>query len=325
MAATTLVSWNIARRHEPWRQLAAMDADVALLQEAVLPPPDVAGTVDTGPAEHWDSSWYEGRVDHLLDRWPMVVRLSDRVEVEWFRQVGPISETREDEIAVSGIGTIAAARVMPRDAPPFIVVSMYARWIKPHPSTGASGGRNSPMARRTGSSRTCRRSSAARTRARTVSWRRATSTLIYGATDDNQSTGRSLPAIGQSRTGMDALGMEFLGPGLPVWQARQPRAAHLRADVLPSPRHLAPTRLRSPAYHTRRARAQRRRGVGRDSRLIIEVSLDYAFASRGFHEHSVRTVRAMNREPCSRSGARATTAVADHRSQQSSPCEQQDP
>ena len=44
----------------------------------------------------------------------MVVRLSDRVEVEWFRQVGPIRETEEDEIAVSGIGTIAAARVIPR-------------------------------------------------------------------------------------------------------------------------------------------------------------------------------------------------------------------
>ena len=29
----TVVSWNIARRHEPWRQLLEMDVDVALLQE----------------------------------------------------------------------------------------------------------------------------------------------------------------------------------------------------------------------------------------------------------------------------------------------------
>ena len=65
----------------------------------------------------------------------MVVNLSDRVDVEWFRQVGPIGEPTEDEIAVSGIGTITAARITPQDSPPFIAVSMYARWIRPHPST----------------------------------------------------------------------------------------------------------------------------------------------------------------------------------------------
>ena len=42
----------------------------------------------------------------------------------------------DDEVAVSGIGTIAAARVTPRDGSmePFIAVSMYARWIGSHPS-----------------------------------------------------------------------------------------------------------------------------------------------------------------------------------------------
>ena len=33
----------------------------------------------------------------------------------------------------AAIGTIAAARVIPKDAPPFIAASMYARWIKSHP------------------------------------------------------------------------------------------------------------------------------------------------------------------------------------------------
>ena len=79
--------------------------------------------VDTGPVEHWDSHvwnshWYGGRFDGLYDRWPMVVKLSERVEAEWFKQVSPIGEPAEDEIAVSGIGTIAAARVIPKDAPP---------------------------------------------------------------------------------------------------------------------------------------------------------------------------------------------------------------
>ena len=60
--------------------------------------------------------------------------------MEWFKQVSPISEVRADEIAVSGIGTVAAARVIPLDSDtqPFIVVSMYARWMRPHPSTGSS-------------------------------------------------------------------------------------------------------------------------------------------------------------------------------------------
>lgn len=106
-----------------------------------MPPTDVAESVDTGPAEHWDSHvwnsrWWEGRFENLFDRWPMVVRLSDRVEVKWFKQVGTISEPADDEIAVSGIGTVAAARVEPTDgSPPFIAVSMYARWIRPHSAT----------------------------------------------------------------------------------------------------------------------------------------------------------------------------------------------
>ena len=81
-----------------------MDADIALLQEAAPPPEDVArlrdaalppaegaGPLDIGPREAWDShswnsDWYEGRLPNLFDRWPMVVKLSDRVEVEWFKQ-----------------------------------------------------------------------------------------------------------------------------------------------------------------------------------------------------------------------------------------------
>ena len=55
--ATTVVSWNIAKRSEPWRHLVSMGADVALPQEANLDqvPPEVAARIDTGPAEHWDS------------------------------------------------------------------------------------------------------------------------------------------------------------------------------------------------------------------------------------------------------------------------------
>ncbi len=66
-----------------------------------------------------------------------MVNLSERVEVEWFRQVPPISEISENDIGVSGIGTIAAARVAPRGRPEdsFVLASMFARCMKPHPST----------------------------------------------------------------------------------------------------------------------------------------------------------------------------------------------
>ena len=137
-----VVSWNIAKRQEPWRHLLRMDADVALVQEAAPPPEDVAGTLDIGPQDSWDShswnsDWWHGRDwPALYDRWPMVVRLSDRVDVQWFKQISPVWVGDPDEIAVSGIGTITAARVTPKDGSvePFIAVSMYARWLGPHPS-----------------------------------------------------------------------------------------------------------------------------------------------------------------------------------------------
>ena len=84
------MSWNIATRQEPWHQLLRMDADVALLQEAVSPPTNVASRVVIGPVEHWDlhawnSRWFQDRYPKLHNRWPMVVKLSRRVEVEWFK------------------------------------------------------------------------------------------------------------------------------------------------------------------------------------------------------------------------------------------------
>lgn len=115
-----------------------MDADVALPQEAGRVPSDVDREVDTGPVEHWDSHawnscWYKKLWKRLYERWPMAVRLSDRVKVEWFRQVSPVDKMWKDEIAVSGIGTIAAVFILPEDSEPFFAVPMYARWKTPHP------------------------------------------------------------------------------------------------------------------------------------------------------------------------------------------------
>ena len=288
--AVTVVSWNIATRHKPWRQLLEMDADIALLQEAVPPPEEVArlrdaalppaegaGPVEIGPREAWDShswnsDWYEGRLPNLFDRWPMVVKLSDRVEVEWFRQVSPIGWIEEDEIAVSGVGTIAAARVTPRDGStePFIAFSMYGRWIGTHPSVKTSwdfGYADSSV-------------------------HRIISDLSAFIGHENPGTHRILaagdlniahgygdggnPAYWEARyrsvfDRMKAIGLEFMGPQAPNGRQAETRAMREPADSRNVVTYYLP---------------------GKNPETASNNQLDYVFASRGFHE-SVN-VRALN-------------------------------
>ena len=268
-----VVSWNIFRLQQPWHMLVEMarqgEADLALLQEAGNPPPDLTQPVRYGTDEFWRDRLYEGRP--IYDRWSLVVQLSDRVEVEWFRAVPPISELGEHDIGISGIGTISAARVRPRGRPAedgFIAVSMYARYIKPHPSTGTSWNVGAPdvSAHRILSdisafighedpSRHCILAA-------------GDLNMIYGA------TGRTLALPERERAFWDrvaALGLEFLGPQAPDgWQPATPQP-----DVPPDTKNV-PTWVR----------------IGR-SREKANRQFDYAIASRGFHER-VR-VRALNR------------------------------
>lgn len=242
--STKVVSWNIDKRHEPWRQLVNMDADVALLQEAGSVPSDVVDMVDTGPVEHWDSHvwnsrWFEGQFSSLYDRWPMVVRLSDRVKIEWFRQVSTISEVQDDEVAVSGIGTVAAARVIPEDAPPFIAVSMYARWIRPHPSTRSSWSVGYPD----GSAHRIISDLSAFVGNTDPSTHRILAAgdlnMVYGTRD---SSAQALTA--RERTvndRRDALGLEFMGPQYPDGRRASPTPKVLPEDTRNGP---APVGLR---------------------------------------------------------------------------------
>ena len=272
----TVVSWNIAKRRRPWHQLLKMGADVALLQEAGSPPPDVAEYVDTGPVEHWDSHvwnscWYEGRFKKLFDRWSMVVRLSDRVDVEWYKQVSPISEVAADEIAVSGIGTIAAARVTPkdtRDATPFIVVSMYARWIKPHPHAKSEWrvGYQDGSAHRIISDLSAFIGDVDPSSHRILA--AGDLNMVFGAIDDYPQALTERERTVTDR--MTALGMEFLGPQYPEGRRACPRPHVLPLD-----------NLNVPTYYT-----------AAQSPATAQHQLDYVFASRGFH-NSVKA-RAMN-------------------------------
>lgn len=253
---TTVVSWNVAKRRKPWRELVRMDADVALLQEAGRVPPDVAHKIEAGPVEHWDSRLWNGdwcSDRYMADRWPMVVSLSDRVRVEWFKQVGPIKNAKCDEIAVSGIGTIAAARIVPQDAEPFIAVSMYARWIRPHRSTNTKWRVGFPD----GSAHRIISDLSAFIGSHDPSTHRilAAGDLNMVFYDDDD--GEALRASTVTHR-MDALGLELLGPHHPGMG---------RGGV--------------PTYYTT---AQ--------SPATAKTQLDWVFASRGFHRRV--TVRALN-------------------------------
>ena len=126
-----IVSWNIARSIEPWRVLTGMGADIALLQEASAPPPDVAGQIAVNPGP-----WLTPGADAGRPWRTAVAKLSDLVEVEWI-EMKCLKDAASREFGVSRPGTLAAAVVMPPGIEPFVVVSMYSLWTKPHASTGS--------------------------------------------------------------------------------------------------------------------------------------------------------------------------------------------
>lgn len=286
-----VVSWNIAKRQEPWRELVRMGVDVALLQEAAPPPEDVVGLreatlppaegtgrPDIGPQDAWDShswnsDWWHGRGwNALYDRWPMVVKLSDRVEVEWFRQVSPVWGAEPDEIEVSGFGTITAARVTPKDSSvePFIIASMYGRWMGAHPSVKTSWGfgvADSSVHRIISDL------------ASFIGYENPQTHRILAAGDLNIAHGYGDggdPAYWEARyqsvfDRMTAIGLEFMGPQTPNGRQAKTRATGEPADSRNVVTYYLP---------------------GNNPETGNNIQLDYVFASRGFHE-SIK-VRALN-------------------------------
>ena len=173
-----------------------------------------------------------------------------------------------DELVVSAPGTIAAARVVPSEGAPFIAVSLYARWEKPHPRTPTnwSVGYADAMAHRAISDLSAFIGHVNPSRHRILV--AGDFNLIHGATNSNP---LALPARDRSVFArLEALGFEFVGPRHP--DGRQ-------AD--PPPRGLPADTRNVPTYHTTRQRPQ-----------TAANQLDYVFASRGFHR-KIRT-RALN-------------------------------
>lgn len=255
---TKVVCWNIRMSKAPWYELLQMDADVALIQEAGKIPSDLASSIDTGSettsGDHWND------LDNF-DRWPLVVKLSDRVRIEWFKRILPLyRSTACDEMVVSDMGTIAAARVIPQNSDPFIAVSMYARWIRPHPSAKSSWkvGNSDVSAHRIISDLS-----------QFIGHHVPSKHRILAAGDLNtiyECTDTSLVIPERERTifdRMDALGIEFIGPRYPNGRKAEPTPYGLPQDT-----------LNVPTYYTTHAKSPEN----------AQHQLDYVFASRGFHK-----------------------------------------
>ena len=260
---TSVVCWNINAQLKPWQELFRMDADVALLQEVKAIPKELPEDVAIPPnasGEPWEADLY--------DRWPLVVKLSNRVEVEWFRRVLPISETGANEMAVSGIGTIAAARVLPEEGEALVAISMYARWIRPHVSTRSSWkvGYADGSAHRIISDLSAFIGHADPSRHRILA--AGDLNTMFGVTEENPLADPQRDQTIFDR--MIALGLEFMGPEFP--NGRQ-----AETPIMGQPKDSRSV----PTY----------RKVG-ESSMIASTQLDYVFASRGFHK-TIRT-RALN-------------------------------
>ena len=133
-----IISWNMAHRHEPWRCLLDMDIDLALLQEAGKPPPDVAERIEADPAIEVNSApWQTMMVGGRTAFRTAIVKLSNRIEVDWI-EAGSIYTAEYRDLVASGPGTIAAAFVTPPSGEPVIAISMYAQWVRTHTRAGSN-------------------------------------------------------------------------------------------------------------------------------------------------------------------------------------------
>lgn len=202
----------------------------------------------------------------------MVVRLSNNVQVEWFKRVNAARVSIEpDEIAVSDSNTIAAARVTPLPGgEPFMVFSMYARWLKPVVKTSWSAGYADASAHRIISDLSA-----------FIGQLNPASHRILAAGDLNTIYEETVYSLQPRDTTvfkrMEALGLEFIGPRWPD--------ADRQAD--PVPKGLPQGSRNVPTYLSpQQTKAMRSEGI------FTGHQLDYVFASKGF-DQSV-SVHAMN-------------------------------
>ena len=197
-------------------------------------------------------------------RWRTAIAgLSERVNLEWINAKS-LEDAAGGELAVSHTGTLTAARVSAPDIEPFLAVSMYAPWRRPHKVTGSRRIFSDASAHRVVSDLSA-----------LVGRESGHRILAAGDLNILHSHGERGSSCWASRyktvfDRMEALGLRFLGPQAP--HGRQ-------AD--PWPRELPRDSKNVPTYHSNRQTPE-----------TAIRQLDFVFASREL-EGSVR-VRALN-------------------------------
>jgi exonuclease III len=246
-----IISWNIAQRDDAWRFLLDTDADIALLQEATKPPDDVAQRLDVDP-----SPWHT--VGGGLNRpWrAAVVKLSNGVKLRWLEPKS-VEDAHRGELAVSRIGTLAAAIVTPSTGEPFIVASMYAPWETPHSATESSWIYADGSVHRVISDLSSIIGQQVGNRLLAA----GDLNILHGYGEGGSDYWASRYAIAFSR--MSALGLSFMGPQAPAGR---------RAD--PWPDELPRSSNNVPTYYT-----------SHQSPATATRQLDFVFASDGLSEH----------------------------------------
>jgi endonuclease/exonuclease/phosphatase family metal-dependent hydrolase len=246
-APVKLISWNINRRVEAWQTLLESGADIALLQEASQPPADVATRLEVSPGT-WRTAGAATRPWRAT-----VVKVSDHVAIEWFNTVS-IDEASDGDLAVSRIGTLAAAEVIPPSGEPFIVASLYGLWESPHRHTNSDWIYADASVHRLISdlSALIGRSSGHRIIAA------GDLNILYGYGEHGSSYWRERYATVFAR--MNALGLSFIGPQLPAGRPAEPW-----------PGELPSTSKNVPTYHT-----------NRQTPATATRQLDFVFASSNF-------------------------------------------
>jgi len=121
-----LVCWNIAKNHDPWRCLvkSEINADLALLQEATMPPKDVADCLNV------DAEQFQEVKSQC-----MIIKLTDNVDVKHLKPE-PLSRALDGDFKNTHPGCLAAAIITPPGGRPFTAVSFCPEYEKPHRCTG---------------------------------------------------------------------------------------------------------------------------------------------------------------------------------------------
>lgn len=128
-----VVSWNMGHRTDAWRSLSETGADVALLQEAVAPPPDVAPHVEVDPG-----AWLTEATPTPRNFRTAIARLSDRVKMHP-RRTAALARATDDEVPVSRPGTVALADIEILVTGEVVTVaSVYGLWERPSPRASSS-------------------------------------------------------------------------------------------------------------------------------------------------------------------------------------------